>query len=160
VNEGPESRAGLRADVRELRATFLVVGAVVIVLGVAVLIGAVVHGSGRTGDVAVSEVEYHITMPTALHAGRHTFAVTNLGSEPHEFIVFRTDLAAAALPRAGSKVDEASPLVHLVAGSGSPLAPGSTRSVPLTLRPGHYVVICDLPSHYGLGMRVDLSVNR
>jgi uncharacterized cupredoxin-like copper-binding protein len=131
---------------------------VILALGVAVLIGVVVHGSGGTGDVAVTEIEYHITMPTALHAGRHTFAVTNLGTEPHEFVVLRTDLAAASLPRAGSKVNEASPLLHVVAESGRAIRPGATRSVPATLRPGHYVVLCDLPAHYGLGMRVDITV--
>ena len=158
MSDGSRPRPSFRADVRELRATLLAVGAVIVVLGVAVLIGVVVHGSRRTGDIAVTETEYHITMPTALHAGRHTFAVTNIGSEPHEFILLRTDLAAASLPRAGSKVNEASPLLHVVAESGGALRPGATRSVPATLRPDHYVVLCDLPAHYGLGMRVDITV--
>jgi uncharacterized cupredoxin-like copper-binding protein len=158
VIDQPAPRSGFRSQVRELRATLFVVAAVLVALGVAVLIGVVVHGSGGTGDIAVTEIEYHITMPTNLHAGRHTFSVTNLGTEPHEFVLVRTDLAAASLPRAGSKVNEASPLLHVVADSGTALSPGTTRSVPATLAAGHYVVLCDLPSHYGLGMRVDITV--
>jgi uncharacterized cupredoxin-like copper-binding protein len=158
VTDEPRPRASFRTNIREMRATMLAVGAVIVALGVAVLIGVVVHGSRSTDDVAVTEIEYHITMPTTLHSGRHTFAVTNLGAEPHEFVVFRTDLAAASLPRAGSKVNDASPLLHLVADSGSALPPGATRAVSATLSAGHYVVLCNLPSHYGLGMRVDVTV--
>jgi uncharacterized cupredoxin-like copper-binding protein len=151
-------RPHLREDLRELRATLLVVTALIAALGVAVIIGVLVHGSSRTGDVAVTEVEYHITVPAKLHAGRHTFAVKNRGTEPHELVVVRTDVAAAALPRAGAKVDETSSRLHVTAATGA-LAPGATRSVSVTLTPGHYVVLCDLPSHYGLGMRVDIAVS-
>jgi uncharacterized cupredoxin-like copper-binding protein len=146
-------------DLRELAATVLVVTALIAALGVAIIIGVVVHGSGGTGDVAVTEVEYHITVPPKLHAGPHTFVVKNRGTEPHELVVVRTDLAAAALPRAGAKVDETSSQLDVAAHTGA-LAPGATRSVSVTLKPGHYVVLCDLPSHYGLGMRVDVVVSR
>jgi hypothetical protein len=105
----------LRAELRDLRPTFLAVGAVVVVLAVALIVGAAVHTSIVKGDVEVTEIEYRITMPTTLHSGRHTFAVTNDGTEPHEFIVFRTDLDARSLPRADAKVNETSPLLRAVA---------------------------------------------
>jgi uncharacterized cupredoxin-like copper-binding protein len=144
---------------RSVRTTVLVVGAVIVALGVAVLIGVLAHGSGGSGSVAVTETEYRITMPTTLHAGRHTFSVKNIGTEPHELVIVRTDLAPGSLPRAGAKVNEASSLLHVVAASAGTLQPGTTRSMTVNLPAGRYVVICDLPSHYGLGMRVGLSVS-
>ncbi len=148
----------MRADVRELRTTLLVVGSLIIALGVVVLIGVLVHDSGGTGAITVTETEYRITMPTTLHTGRRTFSVTNIGTESHELVLVRTDLAPGALPRAGAKVDETSPRLRVVAETAGTLRPGTTRSMTVTLAPGRYVALCDLPSHYGLGMRVGITV--
>jgi hypothetical protein len=147
-------------EVRELRGTLLLVGALMIALVAALAIGVVVRSRHHTSGVVVTEIEYQIAMPTILHAGRHTFVVRNRGTEPHEFVVVRTTLGAQALPRAGSRVNEASPLLHAVADSGRALVPGQTRRISATLTPGHYVVMCNLPSHYGLGMRLNLTVIR
>ena len=37
--------------------------------------------------------------------------------------------------------------------------PGKSENLKLELPPGHYVVICNVPTHYQLGMRADLTVN-
>jgi uncharacterized cupredoxin-like copper-binding protein len=155
-----EVAAAEENEVRELRGTLLLVGAVMIALVAALAIGVVVRSRHHASGIAVSEIEYQISMPTILHAGHHTFVVRNRGTEPHEFVVVRTVLGAQALPRVGSRVDEASPLLHSVADSGRALAPGQTRRISATLLPGHYVVMCNLPSHYGLGMRLNLTVVR
>ncbi len=110
------------------------------------------------GDVPVSESGFRIAMPTSLHAGHHTIALTNNG-QGHELLLFRTDVAATALPvDANGDVIEDSPLLHKVLDSGNALE--SNQSLPVTLDPGHYVAVCNLPTHYRLGMRRDITVSR
>jgi FtsZ-binding cell division protein ZapB len=110
------------------------------------------------GDVPVSETSFRIAMPTRLHAGHHTIALTNNG-EGHELLLFRTDLSAAALPvDTNGDVTEDSPMLHKVLDSGG--SPESNQSLPVTLDPGHYVAICNVPGHYLSGMRLDITVNQ
>lgn len=138
---------------------------------IAVGIGLATSSSGPAGDVSVSLVNFGIKMPTSLRAGHHVFAVTNNGSVPHEFVLFRTTLPANQLPvKPDGDVNEDSPLLHDVADSGPSLATGQGRSVPVVydanaskprpgpLTPGHYVAVCNLPGHYRLGMRLDITV--
>jgi uncharacterized cupredoxin-like copper-binding protein len=35
---------------------------------------------------------------------------------------------------------------------------GATKALSLTLKPGHYAIICNLPGHYAGGMYTDLTV--
>jgi uncharacterized cupredoxin-like copper-binding protein len=98
-------------------------------------------------------------MPTTLKAGTHTVALTNNGKVDHELLLFRTDLAANALPTdKDGNVNEDSPLLHSALDSGAGLKADGTQSLPVKLQPGHYVAACNLPGHYRLGMRVDITV--
>ena len=107
------------------------------------------------GDVPVSETNFRIAMPTSLHAGHHTIALTNNG-QGHELLLFRTDLGATALPvDTNGDVIEDSPMLHKVLDSGTALE--SNQSLAVTLDPGHYVAVCNLPGHYRLGMRLDIN---
>lgn len=45
------------------------------------------------------------------------------------------------------------------AGAGEGIAPRSSGWVTLTLRPGRYELVCNLPGHYGAGMYALLTVN-
>jgi len=137
------------------------VGAVLLASALVVLGFALTSSSGPSGDVSVSLTNFRISMPQTLHPGHHVFAVVNNGNVTHEFVVFRTDLNANALPlRPDGSVNEESPLLHDVADSGSSLEPQAGRSVPGTLSPGHYVAVCNLPGHYRLGMRLNLTVTQ
>ena len=150
-----------RADSKDLKLTLLTVGASLLAALVVVLIFAAMSSSGRAGDITVSETEYRISVPTTLLAGQHTFALTNNGTVPHELVVFRADVPAKALPlRANGDVNEESTLLHDVADRGSSLKPDQGRSVPGTLSPGHSVFVCNLPAHYRLGMRLDMTVTK
>jgi hypothetical protein len=64
--------------------------------------------------------------------------------------------------RSDGDVDEESPLLHKVADSGNATAPGWIEAVPTNeaLVPGHYVAACNLPGHYHLGMRLNITVAR
>jgi uncharacterized cupredoxin-like copper-binding protein len=111
-------------------------------------------------NVAVALDEYTIALQSsAPPAGNVTFGVTNAGKINHEFVLFRTDLPANALPtKKNGDVNEDSPQLHNVADSGSDLKPGATRTVHATLSPGHDVAVCNLAGHYSSGMRTDVTV--
>jgi uncharacterized cupredoxin-like copper-binding protein len=50
-------------------------------------------------------------------------------------------------------------LLTNVADSGEPLKAGGTESFKTAqLSPGHYVAVCNLPGHYRLGMKLDVTV--
>jgi uncharacterized cupredoxin-like copper-binding protein len=144
-----------------VKTTVLTVSAIMLAVAIALAVGYVVYDSGAGGNVVVGLAEYHITMPGSVPAGHRTFDVTNHGTEPHEFLVYRTGVKAAALPvEPNGSLNEDSSLLHLVAASNGALKPGETRAVTGTLSPGHYVAVCNLPLHYGLGMRVDITVTK
>ena len=163
-NPGPprsRRQPASHSDFAVLKPTLLVVGALLLAAGIAVGVTLIVWSPQSAGDIAVSETDYRISMPTKLTAGQHTLALTNNGKQGHEIVVFRTDLPANALPvDANGEVEEESPLLHNVGDSGNSLAPGGTKSVPVKLAPGHYVAVCNLPNHYHLGMKLDLTVTR
>lgn len=154
-------RQALRGDFAALRPTLLVVGTVLVLAVVAVGVSLVVWSPPSAGDIVVSETDYRIAMATHLPAGRHTIGLTNNGKVRHELILFRTNLSASALPvDVNGDVDEESPRLQNVLDSGSSLKPDETRSLPVKLTPGHYVAVCNLPAHYRLGMRLDLTIDQ
>jgi uncharacterized cupredoxin-like copper-binding protein len=127
--------------------------------------------SGATsGPVSATLKEWQITLSsTNLKAGTITFNVTNDGTKNHEFIVRKTDLKVDALPLFDSgadagRINEEAPELSTV---GDPseiadFAPGLTKSLTVTLQPGHYVIFCNLKVetllHYSKGMRIDFTV--
>ena len=135
--------------------------ALLLASAVAVVIAYATEGSSApAGDVRASTVDFRVVMPTTLQAGKHTIGYTNNGSVPHEIVIFKTDLPANQLPlNANGDVNEDSPLLTSVADSGDALKPGGAKSVvTAALAPGHYVAVCNLPGHYRLGMRLDVTV--
>jgi uncharacterized cupredoxin-like copper-binding protein len=140
----------------------LVVASVLLVAsGVAILIAYATKGSSApAGDVQVHTVDFKVLMPTTLKPGKHTIGFTNDGKVKHEFVLFKTDLPANDMPLSpDGDVDEESPLLTNVADSGNSLQPGATKSFSTaSLAPGHYVAMCNLPGHYQLGMRRNVTV--
>jgi uncharacterized cupredoxin-like copper-binding protein len=104
-------------------------------------------------NVTVSLREYSIAPSSSVgRAGRVTFAVRNAGTIPHEFVVVRTDKAAGDLLK-GAKADETGNV-----GETGDLAPGQAKTINLSLKPGHYALICNLPGHYAAGQHTDFTV--
>ncbi|HTN25323.1 MAG TPA: hypothetical protein VL120_15145 [Solirubrobacteraceae bacterium] len=90
--------------------------------------------------------------PSLGRAGRVTFKVANAGAIAHEFVVLRTTRPAASLLK-GKKADETGNV-----GEVGDVQPGATKTLVLTLKPGHYALICNLPGHYQAGQRADFTV--
>lgn len=86
-------------------------------------------------------------------AGKVTFVVRNAGKMKHEFVVIRTNAAAKALPMKGQQASEAGAKGEIEA-----FGPGKTKRLTLTLAPGKYVLLCNLPGHYKAGQRLAFVV--
>lgn len=121
-------------------------------------------GNGDTGGEGGNEVtaitkDYEISLdPTSVASGETVFNITNEGPEVHEFVVFKSDLAADDLPVDDEGlVDEAGEGVELI-GEVEDMEPDSTHDLTETLDAGNYVIICNIPTHYGRGMTTELVV--
>ena len=123
-------------------------------------------GEATTVDVTLQEFAVAPAVDSA-PAGSITFDVTNDGpKDPHEFVVFKTDLAPDALPTVkDGSVDETGEGVELI-GEIEEFDPGNTESTTFDLESGAYVFICNLveqeegktESHYQEGMRIAFTV--
>lgn len=136
--------------------------------------------SPASGNLSATLSEWKIDVSAAsAPAGSLAFAITNQGAVPHEFLMIRTDMMANALPVKDNMIDvmamggpmgsgmnmpgmspapEMAHPVGTVGVIGEIAAGASDQLVMDNLAPGHYAIICDLPTHYELGMRVDFTV--
>jgi len=133
--------------------------------GACVLAGALAACSGVAAPPATSApitvaLTNYTLLPSAASAkaGNVTFVATNSGAGvQHELIVIKTDLTADKLTvENDDKVNEDALKSN---GEVSELDPGKSGSVTLNLDAGHYVLICNVPGHYRLGMHTDFTVN-
>ena len=91
---------------------------------------------------------------TALRAGKVTFRVRNDGAIEHELVVLRTDSHHHAL-----KVKKAVAVETGKLGEIPKIVPGQELSLTLSLKPGKYVLICNLLGHYKAGQFAALRVS-
>ena len=82
-----------------------------------------------------------------------TFDVSNVGAAPHEMVVIRTSKPAGSLG-SGSRVPETGSV-----GETGDVKAGASKTVTLSLTPGHYALICNIPGHYRSGMHTDFTVS-
>ncbi len=133
-------------------------------LGVALIVAAACGDDDDAGetptapattvDVGLQEFSVNPAQDIA-DAGTLTFTVSNNGTEDHTFLVIKTDLEPDALPTAANQVDEAQLDVRV---SIPEFAAGPTPQVSVDLEAGSYVLICNVPGHYDLGMRAAFTV--
>jgi uncharacterized cupredoxin-like copper-binding protein len=120
--------------------------------GASVVPSAQPIGVPPTG-VAVYLSEWSVGLPTSMLTGQVNFGTTNIGTMPHELLVFRSDLPPSSYPvdSKGTIIADG-PGITLVS-RGSPIPPGQSqaRVVDLT-KPGTYLFVCNLPGHFKAGM--------
>jgi len=122
--------------------------------------------AGATVDVTLQEWAV-VPAQTTAPAGSVTFNATNDGpADPHELVVFKTDLGHRDLPTGDDGgVDEEGEGVELI-GEIEEFEVGATESGTWELTAGKYVLICNLvemeegqpESHYQDGMSVEFTV--
>ncbi len=108
------------------------------------------------------------TFQSTVKAGNVTFNVVNVGTIEHELVVLKTSAPFDKLPIA----DAGDPPAPVATGAdkvsedtnigetGDPnLKTGDTRIFVIkNMKPGNYVLVCNIARHYGLGMRAALTV--
>lgn len=115
-----------------------------------------------TSEAGMELTEFRITPAlTRARPGTVIFKAHNAGEVTHQFLVIRSDLGTADLPRlsANRGVDETK--VDVV-GKVEDIAPGATGEVSVAADAGKYVLICNLfaggESHYLEGMYTQFEV--
>lgn len=118
--------------------------------------GAAKSGPAGAGPINVTLAEWSMKPnATSAEAGKVTFVVTNKGATPHELAIAKTDLAPAKVPVALGLVDEK---VVVPLGRTASLDAGKSETKAFDLQPGKYLLLCNLPAHYGQGMRTTFTV--
>lgn len=107
-------------------------------------------GAGTTVNAKLREMTVG-GVPAKVAAGRVTFVARNLGSVPHELVVVRRP-SSGTLRVASFKAEEHG----LAVGEVEEIEPGQSGRVTLTLKPGRYLLICNIVGHYQLGMQAEL----
>jgi len=100
------------------------------------------------------------TNVTSVKAGKITFEVTNLSrSIVHEIIVVPVENANAPLPYDYSTGQIPGKQIKML-GQTEEMQPNAEKTITLDLKPGIYLLICNVPGHYAAGMWTPLTVTQ
>ena len=114
--------------------------------------------SAPAGSQVVAELsDYKIVVNVpSVKAGKIKIGIRNLAAMEHSFQVLKTDLAPDKLPvdGASAKAKEDGKV-----GDIPSIPAGKSASVTVDLVPGKYVFICNVASHYQLGMHTGFTVD-
>lgn len=111
-----------------------------------------------TGPVAVTLNDIAIKLDrSSAPAGSVTFSIKNAGSVIHQLVVIKTDIPQNQIP-----VDPKQPAMVTEPGfiMQTPIInPGGTATLTMTLGSGKYVLMCNQPAHYLIGMHIGFTIN-
>ena len=123
--------------------------------------GMMARGKGMMNGGAMSLSTDQASVPH----GTVSFVVTNGGSIDHEMVILPLPSSQAVGARAiggDAKIDETGSFGEAShsggAGAGAGIVPGASGWVTVTLAPGQYELVCNLPRHYMAGMHTQLTV--
>jgi uncharacterized cupredoxin-like copper-binding protein len=100
--------------------------------------------------------KYYLTVtPASVKAGPTKITFKNEGTKVHEVVVLKTDTPAGGLKvGANHEVSEDASV-----GEDSETDPGKTKSTTINLKPGSYVLVCNIERHYQKGMYAPFTVS-
>jgi uncharacterized cupredoxin-like copper-binding protein len=108
--------------------------------------------AAQTLDVTLGDMT--ITAPKTVDAGKYTVTASNTDAIVHEVVFIQTDTPAAKLPTES----DGSASEKDAVGEVADVPANSSDTTTVTLKPGHYALICNLPGHYAAGMYTDRTV--
>ena len=118
-------------------------------------------GPAASGDgVQTTLSDFAIAVSdTSLPSGSNHLKISNSGASVHELEVFTVPAGVdvAAIPVSNNVADTDS-VGMTVVDEVEDVAPGTTANLTVNLTPGTYAFICNLPTHYGLGMHTVVTV--
>jgi uncharacterized cupredoxin-like copper-binding protein len=113
--------------------------------------------TGTTIDATLDNFSVTLSANSA-PAGAVTYNVSNASTtDVHEFVVARTDVAADQLPVGDDGTVDESALT--VIDEIEDMETGGSGTLATNLTAGHYVLLCNVPTHYQQGMSADFTVN-
>jgi uncharacterized cupredoxin-like copper-binding protein len=112
------------------------------------------------GEKDISHM-YMTVDTTQVAAGPVTFTVANEGVKKHEFVVLRTDTPSSkfrivSFEGEKDRIDEDADGTNV--GETGDMEAGTTQTLTIDLKPGHYALVCNLAGHYRMGMFTDFQV--
>jgi uncharacterized cupredoxin-like copper-binding protein len=121
----------------------------------AVAVGLLASGCGGGSHrslpvVSITERDFHISVPHVVPAGDVRVVLTNKGPVSHELLIFHAAHGALPTRPDGFTIDEDAIESRLVGEIGA-AGPG-VREFVVRLRPGRYVVFCNMAGHAASGM--------
>ena len=116
------------------------------------------HATSRTTALRVTERDFRISAPKQVASGNLVVTVDNKGPDDHELIIVRATTARLPLRSDGLTANEER-LDRITAVTLEPVGPGTVRKVRLHLKPGRYVLFCNMSGHFMAGMRTTLVVH-
>jgi uncharacterized cupredoxin-like copper-binding protein len=126
------------------------------------MLGAAACGSRASddADLQIDLADFSIALSSdTLPAGDRTLAASNAGPTTHEFEVFSmpadVELGAIEIVDDVADVDAAG---LTVIDEVEDIVAGTTAELNLSLEPGTYAVICNLPGHFAQGMHASFTV--
>lgn len=105
-----------------------------------------------TVDVTLEDMSITLS-ETVVSNGRVEFVTTNAGTTVHEIEIFAGATTELPVNRGVADTTGLDLLDEI-----EDIVPGSTVKLALTLEPGDYVILCNLPGHYEMGMVTKLTV--
>ena len=106
----------------------------------------------------VTERDFKITAPKEIRAGNVELVSRNRGPDDHELIVVRENGAPLPFRTDGITIDEDA-IETERAGALEPFGGTTIGTLHLRLRPGRYVLFCNMAGHYLGGMHTTLVVD-
>lgn len=108
--------------------------------------------------VAVTLIDVGIKLDrTSTSSGPVTFTIKNSGTVAHELAFLKTDVAQDQIPVDPNKPGMVSQPGYMT--QTPTLAVGASTTLSLTLAPGKYVLLCNQPAHYLIGMHTAFTTN-
>jgi uncharacterized cupredoxin-like copper-binding protein len=114
------------------------------------------EGSGGLPELRVNQRDFRISAPKHVSAGRVRVELYNKGPDNHELLIVRTDGKELPFRSNGMTVDEDA-VEPAVAVALEPEGYGE-REALVRLRPGRYMLFCNMSGHYLGGMHRKLTV--
>lgn len=113
---------------------------------------------GTSSPITASMKDYSFDLSsTSAKAGKVTFKITNNGTVTHEFVVLQSNLTLDKLPMNGDGSVDEDKLTSM--GEQGDMEPGKTLDLTIDFHPGHYFIICNLPTHFQQGMHTEFNVS-
>jgi uncharacterized cupredoxin-like copper-binding protein len=130
-----------------------------------------VVANGTTGAVQVPEADvkvalkdFNFVLPENINSGKQTWEISNEGPQPHEIIFLKLgdNMTMADIQAYFESMDGPPPFEF--AGGMQGLSAGESGILELDLKPGSYIVACEIPdpatgmAHSALGMVMQFDV--